>query len=120
RQERLACRPRVLVNGRHQRPLERWRSGERLDRARQRVGRYAQLLDLGATFGAAREMTLERGLLVRLERAEQEGPDFVLVAVALDGHTVSSPRSPDSWRRSFSSPRRMRPFTVPIGMSSIS
>ena len=32
--------------------------------------------------------------------------------------TIAS-ASPPSWPRSFSSPRRIRPFTVPIGVSSI-
>ncbi len=52
-----------------------------------------------------------------LERAKQVGADALLVdLVSLDAHTAPSA----SCRRSLSSPRRMRPFTVPIGISSIS
>jgi hypothetical protein len=57
---------------------------------------------------------LERPLLAGVERAEQIGTGVVGEALMVArGHVVAS--SGVRARRSFSSPSRMRPFTVPTG-----
>ena len=53
-----------------------------------------------------------------LERVEDVGAQVLLVAVVRVVHAVTP--SATSARRSFSRPSRIRPFTVPIGISSIS
>ena len=96
--------------------------GQLLDRARQRVGRRAQALDLVAAVGALLHVELEGALLVVGERAEQEGARVVAEAgVVRAGHASSPGLKPSaSCRRIFSRPSRMRPLTVPSGMPSIS
>ena len=70
-----------------------------------------------ARHDAAREVALELGRLVGLERAEHVGGDVVAPALVLGlVHASPSASSP----RIFSSPSRIRPFTVPSGTPSIS
>ena len=91
-----------------------------------RRGRRGQRVDgdlqAGGVLTADRalvEMPLEAGGLVLGQRAQQPGAERVgplLVIACGHGHGdgISSVRS---WLRSFSSPSRMRPFTVPTGAS---
>ena len=88
--------------------------------AGQRVGHELKLGDLCAAARAGEKM-LAVGLGV-LERAERVGGCVCAVLTLEVGiaraHALTAcqpPRCP----RSFSRPRRMRPFTVPIGVSSI-
>src|SRR3954454_19891475 len=113
----LARRLRVLAHGLHQGPLQRLRRRERLDPTRQGVDGQPELLDLVAALGTARHVPLELRLLGRLQGTEEVGADVVVVHVA---HSASSPISPYSCRGSYSSRSRIRPLTVPTGMSSIS
>ena len=84
---------------------------------RQRVGRDLQPRDLRAAVLAAAQMLLEGGRLALVQRAEHPGARVDPVVAA--AHVHASARPP-SWPRIFSSPSRIRPFTVPIGVSSIS
>ena len=63
-------------------------------------------------------MALEGRVLARLERVEHVGADVDAVrAVVAAAHDVGSGARPPSEPRSFSSPRRMRPLTVPSGLA---
>ena len=82
--------------------------------AGQRIGRRLQARELLLAFVAAREVALERLALEVVQRAEEVGADVVLMARVVAHATPSTV----SWRRIFSRPSRMRPFTVPTGWSS--
>ena len=83
---------------------------------RQRVGRDLQVGDLAPAVRAGRQVRLEALVLVVGQRAQDVGAR--VVAPGAGAHVIASARPP-SWPRSFSRPRRMRPFTVPMGVSSI-
>ena len=71
---------------------------------------------------AVGEVRLEALALVRLQRAEQVRADGVgplLVIGSERAHPRLTCPAPSAWRI-FSSPSRMRPLTVPTGVSSIS
>ena len=74
-----------------------------------------------AAHGAAVEVRLEAGELVVGQRAEQVGADGVGPVLVIGGGRLirgSPALLPSAWRI-FSSPSRMRPLTVPTGVSSI-
>ena len=83
---------------------------------RQRVGRHLQVGDLAPALLAGRQVRLEALVLVVGQRAQDVGAR--VVAMRAGAHDIASARPP-SWPRSFSRPRRMRPFTVPMGVSSM-
>src|SRR5207249_550444 len=89
-----------------------------LHRAWQRLGGHPQALHLGTAGRAALHVVLEGLRLQLVERAQQVRAHVVLVALVIvhGAHAASVA----SARRILSSPRRIRPFTVPTGMSSIS
>ena len=117
RPSRLRRGRRVAVNLLHQSNLQRLRRLVLLHRARQRVGRRGEPLELVLADVALGEVALERLRLVLGQRAEHVDGHVLLVALVLAGAHASSPLS---WLRSLSSPSRIRPFTVPIGIDSIS
>ena len=96
------------------------------DRASHLGGLLAQTLDLVAADRAAIEMAAEIGGLRGLQRVEDVGARIVsAVALRAAGivleraHAITSAGSLSA-TRSFVSPRRMRPLTVPIGAPSMS
>ena len=85
------------------------------DRARKRLDRLVQPLELLLALLARHQMALEHLRLELGQRAEGVRAD-VLGVVGMRAHAIA----PASSRRSLSSPSRIRPFTVPTGSSSIS
>ena len=96
----------------------------RLDRDRQRVGGDRRsCVDLGRQVAHVGEVALEAVALVLGQRAEHVGAGGVgpVVVIAVRrAHVEPSRRLSRAASRIFSSPSRMRPFTVPTGVSSIS
>ncbi len=106
---------RLGADRRHDPVLELGRRGDLHGRERERVGDHLQLGDLAPADLTGLEVRREAPLLVLGQRAEDPGAGVVGVPAA---HANAS-ASPLSSPRIFLSPRRMRPFTVPIGVSSI-
>ena len=91
--------------------------GQRGHRARQRVGGHLEPVDLVAADRALDQVADEAGVLLVGQGAQHVRADVLLVhLVAFEAHAGSG--SPTMVLRSFSRPRRMRPLTVPIGISS--
>ena len=108
--------PRLGLHDRHQPALE---LGSRLGgrhRKRQDVGGDAQALDLVAAGRADVEVGGEAPRLVLVERAEHPRAGGVAQGVVV---THGAASAGPSCERIFASPRRMRPLTVPTGVSSI-
>ena len=101
----------------HDPALELRRRRDLLGGERQRVGGDLQPRDLRAALLAGAQMLLVGGRLALVQRAQHPcaGVDPVVAAA----HVHASARPP-SWSRIFSRPSRVRPFTVPIGVSSMS
>jgi len=106
---------RLGADRRHDPVLELGWRGDLHGRERERVGDHLQLGDLAPADLTGLEVRREAPLLVLRQRAEDPGARVVGVLAA---HANAS-ASPLSSPRIFFSPRRMRPFTVPIGVSSI-
>ena len=85
---------------------------------RQYVGGGLEPLELRLALGAPDDVPLHHLRLELRQGAEQVGAEVLGVPLVVDrAHQATC--GPRVWR-SFSSPSRMRPFTVPIGMPSIS
>ena len=98
--------------------------GPRLDRGGQEVDGRVEPVEVLAALVATGEVALDLELLGRRERAQRVGgelvPVFAMVAHGSASEASLMPiPSARSWR-TFSSPSRIRPFTVPRGMLSIS
>ncbi len=102
----------------HDPRLQRGRREHRRRRDRQRLDGDAQLVDLGAAGRAGLEVRLVAGALVVGQGVEHVGARGVFPALVIGPGHPTAPCASTS--RIFFRPRRMRPFTVPTGASSIS
>ena len=103
----------------HDPALQRRRGRVRRGRGGQRVDGDLQARGVLTADRALVEVPLEAGGLVLGQRAQQPGADRVgpLLVIACGRGHVDGISSVRSWLRSFSSPSRIRPFTVPTGAS---